>query len=69
MFNNVGTSDRIIRLLLAAVLLYIGLFVYSSTALGIGLAIAGTVLALSGLAGSCLLYGLLGIDTRKQQSQ
>lgn len=66
MFNNVGTSDRIIRLLLAAVLLYVGLSVYSSTALGIGLAIVGAVLALSALAGSCFLYGLLGINTRKQ---
>jgi Protein of unknown function (DUF2892) len=66
MFNNVGTSDRIIRLLLAAVLLYIGLSVYSSTALGIGLTLVGAVLALSGLAGSCFLYGLLGINTRKQ---
>ncbi|MGB5636284.1 MAG: YgaP-like transmembrane domain [Waterburya sp.] len=28
---------------------------------------AGAVLAISALAGSCMLYGLLGINTRKPQ--
>lgn len=67
MFNNVGTVDRIIRLLLATVLAYFGLLVYSGSALGIGLTIAAAVLAISGLAGSCLLYGLFGINTRNLQ--
>ncbi|MGK7936882.1 MAG: YgaP-like transmembrane domain [Xenococcaceae cyanobacterium] len=31
--------------------------------------LAGAVMAISGLAGSCLLYGLLGINTRKQNPQ
>jgi hypothetical protein len=67
MFNNVGTVDRIIRLILARVLAYFGLLVYSGSALGIGLTIAGAVMAISALAGSCMLYGLFGINTRNSQ--
>jgi uncharacterized membrane protein YgdD (TMEM256/DUF423 family) len=67
MFNNVGTVDRIIRLILASVLAYFGLLVYSGSALGIGLTIAGAVMAISALAGSCMLYGLFGINTRNSQ--
>ena len=67
MFNNVGTVDRIIRLILATALAYFGLLIYSSSALGIGLTIAAVVLAITALAGSCMLYGLLSINTRKPQ--
>jgi uncharacterized membrane protein YgdD (TMEM256/DUF423 family) len=67
MFNNVGTVDRIIRLVLATALAYFGLIIYSGSALGIGLTIAAVVLAITALAGSCMLYGLLGINTRKPQ--
>ncbi len=67
MFNNVGTVDRIIRILLASALAYFGLLIYSGSALGIGLTIAAVVLAITALAGSCMLYGLLGINTRKPQ--
>lgn len=47
MFNNLGTSDRIIRLILAAVLAYLGLSVYGGSALGIGFTIAAAVLAIT----------------------
>lgn len=67
MFNNVGTVDRIIRILFATALAYFGLLIYSGSALGIGLTIAAVVLAITALAGSCMLYGLLGINTRKPQ--
>ena len=43
MFNNVGTVDRIIRILLATALAYFGLLIYSGSALGIGLTIAAAV--------------------------
>lgn len=69
MFNNLGTVDRIIRLILATFLAYFGLLIYSGSALGIGLTIAAAVLAMTALAGSCLLYGLFGINTRKQNPQ
>ncbi len=67
MFNNVGKVDRLIRLLLATVLAYLGLLIYSGSALGIGLTIGAVILAITALAGSCLLYGLFGINTRNLQ--
>jgi hypothetical protein len=69
MFNNIGTVDRLIRLILAIGLAYLGLVVYSGSTLGIVLTVAATVLAVTALASSCLLYGLLGINTRKQNPQ
>ena len=69
MFNNIGMTDRLIRLILASVLLYCGLLAYGGSTLGIGLTIGGAVMAISGLAGSCMLYGLFGISTRQQNLQ
>ncbi len=66
MFNNVGTVDRSLRLLVASILLYLGLFTYAGSSLGIGMDIAGGLALLTGLVGSCALYGLLGINTRKR---
>lgn len=63
MLTNVGTIDRLIRLLLAAVLLYLGLFFYADSALGIGLTIAAFIPLLTAVVGFCPLYRLLGIRT------
>ncbi|MEA5599182.1 DUF2892 domain-containing protein [Rivularia sp. UHCC 0363] len=65
MFNNVGTTDRLLRLVAAAVLLYLGLQTYAGSALGIGLDVVGGLALLTSLIGSCALYGLLGLNTRK----
>ncbi|NER83722.1 MAG: DUF2892 domain-containing protein, partial [Leptolyngbya sp. SIO1D8] len=64
MTSNVGMIDRIIRLMLALVLLYLGLGVYPGSALGIGLDVIGAIAALTGLFGFCGLYKLLGMNTR-----
>ena len=69
MFNNVGMLDRVIRLAFAGALLYLGLVVYGGTALGIGLAVVSAVPALTAVFGSCMLYGLLGINTRTPENQ
>jgi hypothetical protein len=66
MFNNVGTIDRFIRLVLAGALLYLGLGIYGGSALGIGLAIISIIPALTALIGTCPLYSLLGINTKSQ---
>jgi hypothetical protein len=47
MLTNVGTTDRLLRLLIASVLFYLGLFSYAGSALGIGLAVAGAVALLT----------------------
>lgn len=67
MFTNVGMTDRFLRLLLASGLLYLGLFNYSHSALGIGLDVAGAVALLTGLIGFCGLYRLLGINTSQSR--
>lgn len=63
MKKNLGNADRVIRLVLAAVL--IGLY-FSGTITGtvgiIGLVVAA-VLALTGFVSFCPLYSLLGIST------
>jgi len=65
MLTNVGTTDRLLRLLIASVLFYLGLFSYAGSALGIGLTVAGAVALLTGLFGFCGLYRLLGINTQQ----
>lgn len=67
MFNNVGAVDRLIRLLIAVVLLYLGLLIYDGSTLGIVLDIAGALALLTAAFGSCMLYGLFGINTRKSK--
>ena len=63
MKNNMGNSDRIIRVLVAAVIavLFInntitGIFAYILLAVG-------AIFLLTSLVGSCPLYSLLGINT------
>lgn len=65
MFNNVGTVDRFLRLVAGSVLLYLGLMIYPGSTIGISLDVVGAVALLTGLFGSCTLYGFLGINTRK----
>lgn len=69
MNTNVGSFDRLIRLLLAAVLFYVGLFLYNGSALGIGLVVVGGVLSATALVGFCGLYSLLGIRTNSPKEQ
>ena len=69
MKTNVGSLDRLIRLLLASALFYLGLFLYSGSALGIGLVVAGGVLLVTSLVSFCSLYRLLGIHTNQPNEQ
>lgn len=63
MTTNVGWLDRLMRLLLAAVLLYSSFTLYAHTVLGIGLAIAAVVALLTATVGFCPLYRFLGLRT------
>ncbi len=69
MKTNVGSIDRIVRLSLASVLFYLGLFLYSGTGLGVGLIIAGSILLVTAVIGFCGLYRLLGIHTNQTHEQ
>jgi hypothetical protein len=69
MKTNVGSIDRVIRLLLASVSLYLGLFLYGGTGLGIVFVIAGSVLLVTALVGFCGFYRLLGFHTNQTPEQ
>jgi len=69
MKTNVGSLDRLIRLLLASVLFYLGLFLYNNSTLGVGLVVIGGVLLITALIGFCGLYRLLGIHTGQTNEQ
>ncbi len=65
MKKNVGTADRIVRLLGAvviAVLLATNTVALSSI-LGIVLAVAGVIFAFTGLVNWCAIYSVFGIST------
>lgn len=66
MTRNEGLVDRIIRAVLAVILLVLGLGPLGAlrgAALGIVVAVVGLILAFTAATGFCLLYKLLGIST------
>ncbi len=69
MKTNIGSLDRLIRLLLALPLFYLGLFLYGGTGLGTGLVVAGSILLVTAVVGFCGLYRLLGIHTNPTNEQ
>ncbi len=65
MKKNMGNTDKLIRLIIAAVityLLYNGSVALNST-LGIILAVVAGIFTLTALISSCPLYSLFGIST------
>ncbi len=63
MKKNMGTTDRIIRLVLAAVFGYLYFGNVVTGTLGLVLVILGGVFALTSLVSFCPLYKLVGINT------
>jgi hypothetical protein len=63
MKNNVGNTDKIVRLVIALVLggLYFGEIV--SGTLGIVLLVIAALLVITALSGFCGLYALFGMNT------
>ena len=61
---NEGTIDRVIRLVIAAVLIGVGLGVVRGPG-GIAMAAVGAIPLLTGLSGYCPLYTVFGINTRR----
>lgn len=67
MQQNVGTTDRVIRIVLGLVLILAPLVnipaIWSSPVWGYGAMLVGAVLVITALVRMCPLYRLLGIDT------
>ena len=75
MKKNVGRTDRMVRLALGGLLALVGVLGYAGFVglafLGIGQALAavvvflvGVVLLVTGATSTCLIYRVLGVDTR-----
>ncbi len=65
MKTNQASWDRIVRVVLGIILLYLGLAGVVSGAFGIILAILGAVLLFTGVIGFCPIYWLLKLGTKK----
>jgi Inner membrane protein YgaP-like, transmembrane domain len=65
MKSNVGSIDRVLRVLAGIVLLVIGFAVLGGTA-GIVVGVIGLIPLTTGLIGWCPLYNLFHLRTRKQ---
>ena len=66
MEKNVGTIDKIIRLILAAIIIILFVTHVIAGTFGIILLIVAAILALTSLIGICPLYLLFGISTCKK---
>lgn len=63
MKKNVGNTDRIIRLVMAAVFAYLYFSGTVTGTLGLVLVVLGAVFALTSLVGFCPIYTMLGVNT------
>lgn len=63
MKKNMGTTDRIIRILLAAVFAYLYFGGIVTGTLGLVLVVLGGVFLLTSLVSFCPLYTLVGLNT------
>ncbi|TFH41780.1 MAG: DUF2892 domain-containing protein [ANME-2 cluster archaeon] len=66
MEKNECTSDRVVRVILGIILLYVGaIYMGLSGILSYIVVIVGLLLLVTGLIGFCLLYSVLGMNTCK----
>ena len=66
---NVGTPDRIVRLLAGAILIALPFFnlpLFANPVLWWGAIVVGAVLAVTAVIGFCPLYAAFGICTRRR---
>ena len=62
---NEGNIDRVIRGVVGAILLVVGLVLLKGT-IGIVLDVLGAILLVTGIVGFCPLYTLFGMNTCKK---
>lgn len=63
MTANVGSTDKIVRLVLALVALVVALLTGLGSVLGIVLLVVAAVLAVTAFTGFCPLYRVFGLST------
>ena len=62
---NEGTVDRVVRGIVGAVLLVVGIWFVGGT-VGIVLDVLGAILLITGIIGFCPIYALLHVGTSKK---
>ncbi len=67
MKNNMGTADRIIRALLALLVIILYLTGYISVLAAIILGIFALIFLVTSFTGFCPMYKMINISTRKKQ--
>jgi len=65
--QNVGIADRMLRVCIGIVLIVLGILIAKGT-IGTVLVILSIPLLVSGIAGFCPTYTLLGISTKREGS-
>ena len=68
MEKTVGTTDKVIRIIIGIILLLIAIAFPVGTAWTIILVILGLIALITGISGFCPLYSLLGINTCKTKT-
>jgi len=68
MSANEASWDRIARVVIGAVLLFLGFGSTIGGALGVIVGLAGVVLVVTGLVGFCPLYTVFKINTNKESA-
>jgi uncharacterized membrane protein YkgB len=68
MKNNVGSTDRVVRILVALIVAGLLLAGAVEGTLGVVLGILASILVLTSLLSFCPLYALFGISTRRKGS-
>lgn len=68
MKQNMGSADKVIRLLVAVVLILLYIFHVVTGVLGYVLLVVAVIFILTSIFGFCPIYSLLGIRTCKKQS-
>lgn len=63
MTRNMGSLDRVVRLVAAVVLVVGALLAGAGTTLGVVLLVVAAVLAVTSAVGFCPLYRLIGVST------
>jgi len=67
MKKNIGPTDKVIRIVIAAIIMALYYFGYISDTLAMVLLIIGIILLLTSLINFCPLYKLIGTNTCKKK--
>jgi len=67
MKKNIGSVDKFVRIIIAAIIMALYYFGYISDTLAMVLLIIGIILLLTSLINFCPLYKIIGVNTCKKK--